>query len=146
MESLTEPQSASTGNQVLAAIRRGFLVWSWIGLLGAYTSTSAVYGSQLIRLVADGVDRFKFASYWSVTVASLMLPIIVLTVGWLLFGQYSRAIFAIALLPEAESASKGRIDSDRLAFLFNSSIFYLMFSWVAILFTLLLPYVVMLFL
>jgi hypothetical protein len=133
-----EPEAA-----VLTAIRRGFLLWSWIGLLSAYISTSAVYGSQMITIVTQGIERLNFASYWTLTVASLMFPVAVLMMGWLLFSRYSRAILAIALIPESESSGR-KINSKELGYLFNASINYLIFSWIAILLAILLPYIAIL--
>ncbi len=93
-------QQDSTSEQVKSAVRRGFLLWSWMGLLGAYISTSTIYSVQLLRMIIQGRETFEFSYYSTLTGAILMFPIMVLVTGWVSFSRYSSVILDVSLLPE----------------------------------------------
>jgi hypothetical protein len=71
----------------------------------------------------------------------LLVPVVILGTGWLVFSRYSRAVFQVAVMPSEPAESHGQPDRRRLGHLFATSITYLVFSWIAILVAIVLPYV-----
>lgn len=107
----------------LASIKRGFLLWSWIGLLGAFISTSAIFATQILMIAREGIRIFEFRSSQVYSILTLLFPAIVIMMAWLTFYRYSIAIYQYAVLELKE------IDNKYLYFLFRSSVLYLILSW-----------------
>ena len=122
---------------LLRTVQRGFLIWSWLGLLGAYVTTSGFYSNQAYFVVTRGLESIELARYSYVATYTLLIPVVVLIVGWISFLQYSTAILRVAILPEDEGEHKAPW---RLAFLFRNSLMFLILAWVAILFVVLFPF------
>jgi hypothetical protein len=109
---------------------RGFVVWSWLGLLSAYIATSALFVSELYVSWREGPQAVRFSStLFSVFVAAQVFPAYALVFAWLVFYRYSMSVYTIAveerLLEEEPSLRRG----------FGRSLQYLMFAWLGALLT-----------
>ena len=133
-----ENEIQSDQDSLLSAIRRGFLVWSWIGLLGAYVTTSAVYAAQLLSIVTRGFDNYAYSHFTSITIAAFLIPIIIISMGWIVFNRYSTGILKLAIL--SDSLKENNEVLKQLIVPFRIAINYLIMSWVSILFAIFLPY------
>ena len=128
------------------SIKKGFLIWSWLGLLGAYVSTSSIFSNQLYIVLTQGARGLDLGQFAYTAFGFLFLPPLVLVMGWLAFYKYSTYIIKIAIFPsEIEDAtdseySKGLVDPWRLMLLFKSSVLYLILSWIVMLFSVFFPY------
>lgn len=127
-------------SEMIQVVRRGFLLWSWIGLIAAYTSTSAIYANQLYLMMSQGYKSIDFLPFASITMTTLLFPMGVLAVGWFAFYRYSLSILNIVLIPEK---AKSEIDELwRVAFLFKSTVLSLILSWISILIAVFIPYLI----
>ena len=125
-------------------VQRGFLIWTWIALLGAFTASSGVFATQSYLIANRGFETLRFGSA-IITTYALLLPIICLIVGWLSFLQYSlRLIDRILFLEGDGSGHSPSTDADmfRLRFTLRNSLLFLFFSWLTILFVAMVPYFV----
>lgn len=136
-ESVNEPQAAR--HDLTRLVERGFIVWSWIGLLGAYVSTSALFAGQLLVALREGYRVYEFTTYHSGTFVGIFAALATIVVGWLVFYRYSVAIFRTAILGTWSTSAK----QDDIALLrwFRSAVLYLIFTWVLGLAAVFLPYV-----
>ena len=144
MNNKSETQDLREETSELAKIvKRGFILWSWIGLIGAYTATSAVYANQLYIIAIQGTETLGIYPFASMMMAALLLPMGFLAIGWLIFYRYSICILRIALLPEKSDLKGSKIEKefDKLPFFFKFSILSLIISWIAILLAVFVPYV-----
>ena len=119
------------------SIRKGFLVWSWIGLLSAYLATSALLVGQFFRTWTEGVRGFDVPLMTlNMLVVWQGVPAVVLCLAWLTFYTYSKAVFTYSILAadeqKPEQTSHGELDS--LFHGFRLSLFYLMATWFTVLF------------
>jgi hypothetical protein len=119
--------SASAG-ELSDALRRGFIVWSWIGLLGALTSSSAIFTNQIFLWTREGVVSYKIGGtqplFASITV---LFPLLILAIAWLTFYRYSIAIFEACVLGTHEYSHF----SFDVVWLFRRCVFYLAAAWLA---------------
>jgi len=115
-----------TESQIPRLVSRGFLIWSWLGLLSAYVATSALFVSQLYINWREGFQAFRFSSSLAVTFSmAQLLPVYTLVFAWLAFYRYSNLTFAVAVEGREPSESPDLLPQ------FRSSLQYLMFSWLA---------------
>jgi hypothetical protein len=129
----SEPQSLTNTTELFLSVKRGFLVWSWIGLLGAFITTSSTYGNFLFLLVTQGARIFEFTRLGARFLVVLFFPAIFLSFAWVQFYFYSTSIYRMILFPESESAA-------RLFILFRLCLVYLISSWVVLLLVMFAPY------
>lgn len=115
------------------SLKRTFLVWSWLGLLGAYTGTllcftaglwfSGGFLRSLAPLATRGVDSFLLTA-----VLGTVLPLLLLALGCVRFYRYSVAVYEAATTdpsPEGERTTA-------LPF-FRSALGYLLAAWIVVL-------------
>ncbi len=134
-----------SSKDLLSSVKKGFLIWSWLGLLAAYVSTSSVFSSQLYIIVTQGARGFKLTQYEYVGLGILFFPPIILAMGWFVFYRYSVFLLRETIAPLMDIEPDDENDkylSKRFFFLFRSSILYLILSWVFMLFSVFFPYLI----
>ena len=88
-----------SSKDLLSSVKKGFLIWSWLGLLAAYVSTSSVFSSQLYIIVTQGARGFKLTQYEYVGLGILFFPPIILAMGWFVFYRYSVFLLRETIAP-----------------------------------------------
>jgi len=123
-------------------VKRGFILWSWIGLIGAYTATSSVYANQLYIIAIQGTKTIDIYPFASLLMAGLLLPMGFLAIGWLSFYRYSLCILKIALSPESDKLDNKEMGEEfrKLSLFFKYTIMSLIIAWLAIIFSVFIPY------
>ncbi len=132
-------------DELITSVKRGFLIWSWLGLLAAYVSSSSIFSSQLYIIVTQGVRGFKLSQYENVALGVLFFPPIILAMGWFIFYNYSVLLIKETMDPFTESQNdkdERKYYYHRFFFLFRSSILYLILAWVFMLFSIFFPYLI----
>jgi len=114
-------------------VKRTFLVWSWLGLLGAYAGTlltltaSLRFSGGFLRILGplakQGMDTVVVAA-----ILSTALPVLLLFLGCVRLHRYSVAVYQSVV---TEPASEGARDT-ALPF-FRQALAYLIATWLVVL-------------
>jgi hypothetical protein len=119
-----------------APLKRAFLVWSWLGLLGAYVYTTVSLGTSLTISAGFARSMAPLASQgrsegplsMPVTVLCLIVPIVVLSLACVRFLLYSVAVYRVAVVGPPHEA-----DGQELLSLFRPALAYLIATWIVVL-------------
>jgi len=118
-----------------APLKKTFLVWSWIGLLGAYVYTAVTFGGLLVatgfatRLPPfAGRDPNRDPLLRLIGVLGVIVPIVILALACFVFLRYSVATYRMAVLDPPHEG-----DGEELLLLFRSSLVWLIVIWIVVL-------------
>jgi hypothetical protein len=116
-------------------VKRTFLVWSWIGLLGAYVYTTVSFGSLLLavgiaarRPPSTGGGPHGYSLFRQTSVLAVIVPIVILAVACFVFLRYSVATYRMTVLDPPHEG-----DGEELLLLFRSSLMWLIVVWIVVL-------------
>jgi hypothetical protein len=115
--------------------RRTFLVWSWLGLLGAYLYTTMSLGTGLLlsagfaRNIASLANqgRAPGSHFTPVTVLCVIAPIVVLSLAYVRFFTYSVALYRVLVVDPPREAEGGELLSH-----FRPALAYLIATWIVV--------------
>ena len=118
-----------------APLKRTFLVWSWIGLLGAYVYTAVSFASIMVATgFATRLPPFEGRGpnpnplLRLIGLLGVIVPIVVLALACSVFLRYSVTTYRMAVL---DSLHEG--DGEDLLPLFRSSLVWLIAVWIVVL-------------
>ncbi len=118
-----------------APLKRTFVVWSWIGLLGAYVYTTVSFGNVLLatgfatRLSPlAGQSRNTDPLLRLISALGFIVPIVILALACFIFLRYSVATYRMAVLDPPHEG-----DGEELLLLFRNSLAYLIAVWIVVL-------------
>ncbi len=118
-----------------APLKRTFLVWSWIGLLGAYVYTAVSFASLLVATgFATRLPPFEGRGanvnplFRLISVVGVIAPIVILALACSVFLRYSVATYRMAVLDPLHEG-----DGEELLPLFRSSLVWLIAVWIVVL-------------
>jgi len=121
-------------NSVTASLKKGFLLWSWVGLIGAYIATSTLFGTSIFMFTLQGIRIFEHSFMFRVLLMyGFLVPIVILAMAWLTFYRYSIALFEVAVIDSVG------LDARKIMFLFKRSLLYLIMSWIVALLLFVIP-------
>jgi len=116
-------------------LKATFLVWSWIGLLGAYVYTGVTFGGYLVatgfatRLPSfPGQGPREDPLFRMTGILGVIVPIVILALACFVFLRYSVATYRMAVL---DSPHEG--DGEELLLLFRGSLVWLIVVWIVVL-------------
>jgi len=116
-------------------LKKTFLVWSWIGLLGAYVYTTVTFGGLLVAtgfatrlppFAGQGPNRDPLLRM--IGVLGVIVPIVILALACFVFLRYSVATYRMAVVDPPHEG-----DGEELLPLFRSSLVWLITVWIVVL-------------
>ena len=113
-------------------LKRTFLVWSWIGLLGAYVYTAVSFGGLLVaagfatRLSPLASQSPSTDPLFELIIAlCLIVPIVILALACFVFLRYSVVTYRMAVLDPPQEGN-----GQELLPLFRGSLAWLIVVWI----------------
>ena len=118
-----------------APVRRTFLVWSWLGLLGAYVYTTMSLGTGLLfsagfaRNIASLANQGRDVGphFTPVTILCVIAPIVVLSLACVRFLTYSVTLYRVVVVDHPREAEGGELLSH-----FRPALGYLIATWIVV--------------
>ena len=114
-------------HDILKTIKSGFIIWSWVALLGAYTSTSGILIMLEYQFLQRGIEAYNLSNITlTIFMMAILFPMLNLLMGWFVFIKYSITIFDISIF---QSSTSNEI-LEKSKWLFRRSISYLMYAYI----------------
>jgi hypothetical protein len=132
-------------------IKRGFLLWSWVAILGGYLTTSAIFLSNLVMSLNGGNKIIKYGIISIISQVGFLFAIAMLFIAWLSFYKYSIYLFSVIFdermnfstdmnfLEDQDPKAREVIFSTYR--LFKTALLYLIISWFFIFIASVIPYI-----
>ncbi|MFW9876763.1 MAG: hypothetical protein ACFFG0_27020 [Candidatus Thorarchaeota archaeon] len=133
-------------------IKRGFLLWSWIAILGGYITTSTIFLSNLTMSLSQGMKIMSYGIISIITQVTFLIAILMLFIAWISFYKYSLYLFRVVFdetmnfstdkhFFEDEPDSEVREVVFKTYKLFKTSLLYLIMCWFMMLMASIIPYI-----
>ncbi len=118
------------------SLRRTFLVWSWVGILGALVATATSYSSQLYFTLSQGFRALDLRPNSSFMFTVYLLPSTCLILDWIIFYRYSGILYSVIILDvpgsDANQEAESRKTWHQLFVQFKYTLLYLILTWLLI--------------
>lgn len=129
-------------NEFRDSVRKAFLVWSWVALLGALIATTSTFATQLFFVITQGLRAVDWKAVGPIGFSVYILPSTSLLLAWLIFYRYSGLLYGWIIFPESSDTESGEFVAHRLWQQFRLSLLYLMVTWLLIIAATAMPFLI----
>lgn len=116
-------------------VKRTFLLWSWLGLLGAYVYTTMSLGAGLLlsagfarNIVSLANQGREVSSHFApITALCVITPLVILSLACIQFFTYSVALYRVLVVDPSRETEGAELLSH-----FRPALGYLIATWIVV--------------
>ncbi len=119
-------------------IKEGFILWSWVALLGSYISTTNMTVIRYINHSSNdsgiSIDQFNREFLFQSIIP--MFPAVIMLIAWVSFVSYSREVYSFVFeISENKDEIELSQSKKSLSRKFNQTLYYMVLTWLFVIIT-----------